>query len=468
MKKATKLLESLSSNQLCIISVLLLAFVPYFILCLYANPIADDFTYAAEAKDGEFLKSVLRSYNEWSGRYTANFMALFNPISFNNFALYKAIPALLIVLTPISIYTFIESITNHYFSRKKKVIISLLLTLLYLHQMPHIAEGIYWYTGAIIYHLSALLFLVYNALLIPFYRKTYLFKSRFIHIILLIATLFFTIGCNEVIMLFLLLESVILSLKTYKNKSDFSTSLTLSALTVAFICLSYFAPGNSARSEEFNNNHQCIYSTGMSLAQTVRFLLEWISSVPLLLVSVLYVFINKSLSSKVPLFKHSFYLSPIQVTLLLLSTIFIASFLPYWATGILGQHRTINLAYFVFMFLWFISLTVYSNHLSVYIPLIPHYIKTGIYILIISTLFFTKNGYHAVDDLISKKAKDYDEIMNERYVIIDNACDTVLLKQIEVKPKCLFVLDISEDPEYWINQSYNLYFNTKHPIVGKK
>ena len=52
---------------------------------------------------------------------------------------------------------------------------------------------------------------------------------------------------------------------------------------------------------------------------------------------------------------------PEGASFLLLFVIFFSSFLPYWVSGILGQHRTLNVAYFMFIILWFSTITVVSQ-----------------------------------------------------------------------------------------------------------
>jgi len=54
--------------------------------------------------------------------------------------------------------------------------------------------------------------------------------------------------------------------------------------------------------------------------------------------------------------------------------------------------------------------------------------------------------------------------MIERRKLMQNDVDTIYFKAIENKPQTLFILEISKNPNHWINQCYNVYFekpNTK-------
>jgi hypothetical protein len=157
-----------------------------------------------------------------------------------------------------------------------------------------------------------------------------------------------------------------------------------------------------------------------------------------------------------------------------MSTIFIASFAPYWSTGILGQHRTLNTAWFFFMLLWFINLTVWCNHFkstlgTFTIPLKFQYILYG---LIWVTLTFTNNGYGASIDIFNGTAQQFDKLMSERYIIMEKAKtsdDTdIYFSTIADPPRTIFVLDISKNPNHWVNTTYPLYFGIPEKQVKPK
>ncbi|MBN4072160.1 hypothetical protein JYT14_00360, partial [Flavobacteriales bacterium AH-315-E23] len=310
--------------------------------------------------------------------------------------------------------------------------------------------------------------LIYVGTFTLLFQKRYILKNKFVHLLILTLILFFAIGFNEILMIGLLLFSVITFFIVKKNNLENSQiALFLLIASIIFSSIMCLAPGNVIRDSLFSNNHQFIHSLASALAQTIRFFLYWISSAPLILLSVLYYFLNKELSKSNNLFVNSFYLTPLTSLLLLFLVIFIGAFPPYWATGILGQHRTMNISYLLFIIMWFVNLTVYFNLNQFRIKEISTKWELIIFIVIWSSFVFTKNGYSAINDIQTGKAHEYNKLMIERYSIVNMEQDSIYFQPIANPPKTLFVLDITEDPNHWINQGYNIYFEVEDKIILK-
>lgn len=449
---------------------LVAAFIPYIYISFYTNPIADDFGLAAAGRDAELGQLLVYQYFNWSGRYTSNFFNLINPISHNLFWLYKLIPIVVITFIIASFNFFVRAIVGTPLSFKKSLSYALLLSLLFIYQMPIISEGIYWYTGATTYTFGSSSLLISLGLLSRLYKERFLFNSKYTHLIITVLMLFITIGFIELFMIALLLVAAFIYIIIVKrNLKHKNIALFILISSIAFSLLTYFAPGNAARGSLFPNNHQFIYSVSMSLLQTIRFFFAWISSIPLLLLSILYFPLNKKWSVNNKLFANSFYLTPLTSLGLLFFAIFIGSFPAYWATGILGQHRTMNISYLMFIIMWFVCLTVFYNLKSNWNFVVNEKIKWAIFLLIWGSFVFTKNGYNVLIDLQSNTAHEYNEQMTERYSIIKNHQEgPIYFKPISNPPKTLYVLDITEDPNNWMNISYNQFFKVKNEIILKK
>lgn len=460
-------------REIIYLLALIIAIAPYIYISIYANPIADDFNNAAKGKANNLWIASTELYFNWGGRYASNIFVLLNPLVFDSFVGYKIVPPILITLTICAYFIFIQVIIGDIINKVKSLQIAFLLTLLFIYQMPIISEGIYWYTGAVTYHLANIIALIYIALLYLFFQQKYLFQNKNIHVIIVSLFLFILIGFNEIHMISSLILSFVIFLidkRQQFNNKNFVIYLLI--ITVLFCVLEVFAPGNSKRgSHAVAQNHRFFHSLFSSILQTSRFFLEWLSSTPLLLLSVLYYYLNEKLSKTHKLFSNSFYLSPLVSSFLLLFIIFFCSFLPYWATGILGQHRTLNIAYFMFIILWFINLTVCYNYFRNKIGLIKELSFSAnltILFLVWSSLVFTKNGFDIMIDITSGKAIQYNNDMIKRYSLLDSPRDTIYFKPITNPPKTLFVLDITHDPNYWLNTGYNKYFKTDKKIMIEK
>lgn len=450
---------------------LILLFIPYFFLSAYTNPFADDFIYGQRGEENQVIAQAIREYFNWSGRYTSNILQFLNPLAFHSFVGYKVFPIVLIILILLSHFFFIHILVGGQLSRIEKVILTLLFVLLFLHEMPILSEGIYWYTGSVVYQLGTVCAILYISLLGLYTQKKILINNSFVHLVLLTLLLIVSIGFNEIIMLGLVLFSTISLIVVRKNKLQ-NQHLFLYLFILSVICasVSFFAPGNAVRATLASNNHHLGYSLFMGLAQTARFFLKWICSVPLLVLSYLYFYLNKKLSAEVSLFAKSFYLKPLQSIGVLLLVIFIAVFPPYWATGMLGQHRTVNVACYLFLIMWFINLTVFFNAFKNQFQIKPamkrfYVLLMGIVIL---AFVFTKNGYDVMNDIFYGKASDYNKQMTARYKQFQTNSDTIYFKGIKNPPKSLFLYDVAKEPNYWMNKAYTIYFNCEDRSVIRK
>ena len=452
----------------CLIALL----IPYLYISRYANPVADDWVYAHAGKNNALADLLVRDYYNWNGRYFSNILVFSNPMVYPSLAFYKLAPFLLIILTVVSYFFLITSIVGNQVADSTQVILALVLSILFLYQMPIISEGFYWYTGAVTYELANVTMVVYLGCLRYYTQGKIILKSRLLHLGLITMLLIASIGFNETHMITLLLFSFLSLGMIHRNQLNHAPLfLYLLIVTLIFSAIVFFAPGNEGRASLAANNHRLGYSLVCSLAQTVRFFLEWTSSIPLILLSFLYYYLNKNLSEKRSLFSHSFYLSPLFSCGLLFGVIFIGVFPPYWATGILGQHRTLNVSYYLFLLVWFMNLTVffnlYKNELGTIKP-IPVKFSGWLLLFVLFSFSFTKNGYHVVMDIFYGKARLYDQQMKKRVELMKYPTDTIYFQPLADPPKTLFVSDIMEDPGNWLNQAYTLYFECQNSALVKK
>lgn len=454
-----------SNFSLIAIIILLVILFPYLYISQYCNPVTDDLTYALKGKNPDFWNTYFGEYKNWNGRYFSNLLVLINPIASDNFTLYKFIPVFLILFTFVSLFYLISQLTLRALDFSIKMLISLVLLLIYLQTMPIISEGIYWYTGAVTYQVGIISTVFLLGMLVQFYNGKYVLKNKFVHCLLIIFLLFITAGSNEVNMAISIFMLLIIGIKTYSNKKYRYTFLIFLFGSIIFGCLVYFAPGNLNRGDNFEEKHQFFHSLFYSGAQTIRFFTIWLSGGTLLLTSLLYFPICKKLSAEITLFKNSFYISPLIALLLSLSVIFIGAFLPYWSTGNLGQHRTMNVSLFFFILSWFVFLTSLYNSNYLKWENLHQKLKFTLFSVLCLTLFFTNNGWNVLNDLYSENAKSYHEQMNERFDKIQNMNEDLYLPMIKNPPKTLFVLDLTDDPNHWQNRSYTVFFEKTEYLI---
>ena len=101
------------------------------------------------------------------------------------------------------------------------------------------------------------------------------------------------IGFNETILLLLLFMHLFLFIKAFLTPHSSKETKKISAVLfgVALIAslVVILAPGNGFRAAFFPGNNELLHSIVFSLLQTIRFFLDWVSNLPLLFASVLFV-----------------------------------------------------------------------------------------------------------------------------------------------------------------------------------
>lgn len=449
--------------------LILLVVSPYFYLSFYIYPAADDYNYAFLTISKDWNKEYFNQYNTWNGRYASNILVLLNPIAFHNLIFYRFIPLILIFFTFLSVYFFIDSVYRKQFENIVKVNIALTLTLFFLYVMPNIAEGIYWYTGAVTYQISVTLLIIYSALIFRYLTRRYIIGKAF-HFILNTIVIILVIGFNEIVMLILLLYHFVLMLFAFfKYEKNKSISVYWFIIVLIASLIIFLAPGNEVRASYFENNHQFFNSVLYSLLQTIRFLSDWISNLPFIIFSLITLYLFKK--GNVEFFKVVSYSDILVWGLSIPLIIFICIFPAYWGTGILGQHRTVNVACLLFIMLWLVNLNLWM----VYYKELPFFNNIDkilkdktiiiLFLILLITMAVTKNGYNAFTDIYDGKARKYSKEMTERIEKMKGAksksIESIGVDPLKYKPATIFVIDITADSDHWINKGYASYYTMK-------
>ncbi len=464
-----------SKSTTIILGVLLFCILPFFLLFFYCHPSGDDFSYAMLGTKQPLLPALADEYNLWNGRFTSNVFVLKSPLIYrvNWLVSYRFSMLAIFLFSICTLYFFFTYFFKNVISKKQILAISFFFMLLDLFQMPILSEGTYWYTGVVTYQVANSIMLFYLIGLHKFLNLTNGLSKIGLFVILFILLILLS-GFNEVIMLLLLVFHLVVGIHFFvkKNKNTSWISGLLLASIIGFSIV-YFAPGNKVREAYFiGESHRFYHSFTSTLLQTLRFGFEWLSSGVILLVSLIYIPISKNLSKHVDLFKNNFFINKWVSLVALVSVLFISIFPAYWSTGIMGQHRTVNTAYFYFLFLWFINLTIWTNK-SLFFQKLEVKKSMMNYCLVISLVLMcgTGNTFNAWKDLISSQASNFDTELNQRYQRLNSfsksADEIQTLPKLKSHPVSLFIYDITNDPKYFPNTCYKSYWNLKSYIIGK-
>src|SRR5262249_10527183 len=180
----------------------------------------------------------------------------------------------------------------------------------------------------------------------------------------------------------------------------------------------WLAPGNSVRSAMYPGRHAVVRSIALTAAQTLRFGATWATSGSLLLTTVLFLPAAVVIARDAAAFRA---ISPVRVGALaagLALIIPIAVFPAYWSTGVLGQHRTISVAFLVFLLLWFTLLIALYAVGALPEPaglIVDRRVRMVTGVLLIAALAMTGNGYRVAGDWAARTPLTFDREMSSRY-----------------------------------------------------
>ncbi len=457
-----------------LVGLLLVGITPFLILICFCHPSGDDFSYAVLGTKQDLLPALLDEYKLWNGRFTSNIFALKNPLIYPNSWIWLYRISIFVILSFgfITAYFFFLYFLKQTVSKGWIFFISLLFLLLNLFQMPILSEGTYWYTGVVTYQLANSFTLLYLIALQFFsIRQNGIYKL--LAFIGLCVSIIVISGFNEVIMLFMLVfHALILFIQFQRKTENKNWFLGLFLASIVSFCLVYFAPGNKVREAYFiGESHRFVHSLFYTFLQIFRFGFDWLSSGVLILLSLVYLPFHKLLIQKSDLVRNQFYINKWISLIALATVLFLAIFPAYWSTGIMGQHRTVNTAYFYFILLWFINLSIWSNTQFIQKIIVSEALRKYALVFTIIIITFTDNSFTAWKDIFTSDAFNYDKFLKKRYEQLDAIQkNTYQLQQIPAlidKPASIFIYDITKDPHYFPNTSYKSYWKIKAFIVAK-
>ncbi len=397
-------------------SLLCLSLLKYFWLALYVHPLADDFCYAAKSLGLSLWDWSYSEWMYWNGRYASNLLMIHAPLSWSPDFLpgYRMVPMVLIALTFLSFWFFFRRLTQRTLTIGPELFATTIFLLLYLNLMPDLGEGFYWYTGAVTYQLGSILLLLHLGLLINKPSKGIAFVLKTLVNLILAAVI---VGMDEIHMLLMVGLHLGRSLWVIRERKSQLSALLLLIVVTGGALLMYLAPGNDVRGAMFADTHLFWKSLGMSFLQAIRFVSIWVFSPALLVFSLLYISIHHRLSMIIPSLARMLSISPWIAGALPFLLVMAVTFPAYWSSGLLGQHRTINVACLFFIPLWFLNLSLWIERGTLR-HIAPKSITPKVLgmamVLAILALNFTRNGFAASSDLFTGRAAQYDQVMLQR------------------------------------------------------
>lgn len=433
-------------------------------LARFDHPMGDDWSYAYQGMAHPLGSWLWGEYQHWNGRYFSNMLVGRGPLvlGLDGLWLHRVVPVALMLLNTVAAFALVRSLTRASFNTVEQWSGALLFSALYLHGMPDLPEGFHWYTGAITYQLGSVLLLLHLACLADFLQGHQRSRSPARFVLNVILALL-VVGSSEVHMILLLVFHGALLLVLRRGGGRIGTAeVVMMCAVLTGAAIMFLAPGNAVRAANFPERHRLVHSAWMSLLQTGRFGIEWVFDPALLFLSVLYVPMARARIARLAVMRQLGDLHPFLVPLAMGAVIFLCVFPAYWSTGILGQHRTVNVAYALFLPLWFVNLGLWSARLDRQGALALPWARKAIVLIAAAHLALGRNSANAWSDLLSGRAERFDAQLWQRYAILNAASDTqvdpVPVPLIHDPPHSLYLLELREDGADWVNVAYARYF----------
>ncbi len=194
---------------------------------------------------------------------------------------------------------------------------------------------------------------------------------------------------------------------------------------------------------------------GTAILQTARFTTLWIFTLPTFALSALVLVNAGKLPDTIP-FRFNYKI----ILALAFFTVFMASFLPYFGTGILGQHRTINYVFFLFIALWLWFLISLGKQYGLPEKLTPYLSgnrRLAIIVLCILCMAFTANGYKVLSDFHQNNFIHYKQEFMARQdnILRHPEMEIPALKNI---PQSFGIVDARGDSTWWVNKCMKYFY----------
>jgi hypothetical protein len=447
-----------------LLAVLLsLAVGRYLLVTLYIHPFADDWSYTVAGMESPLLQRLVQEHRSWNGRWFSNILVLNNPMVLGleqGLFLYRTVPVMLLGLTFVGAFLLWRELFQRTADRCHGILAASLFLVLYLQLMPDLCEGIYWYTGAISYQLPSALLLMLMASWSRYFRE----QGRWTRGWSILANGLLTAmiaGCSETHMVLMVLFYGALIL--WKWRTDGTAPKVLLVFSLFAIALGLFmflAPGNAVRAANFPERGRLLHTLTYATLHTGRFVLTWLVSPALLAASVVWaLFVRRS---GIAVDRS---IAPGGVLLVTGMVVFLLMALPFWSTGILGQHRTVNVACILFLPGWALFLATVGRYALVerLLAMVAAPVRQRmVWAVFFVALFFTGNGFRAGVDLQEGRLGHYDRGVSARYEAIRTAVASgaaeLRLEAIDPMPRSLRILDAGPDPGHWGNSQLVRYF----------
>lgn len=446
------------------VAALLLAIGPFILLGRFAHPQADDFCLANPMRALGFWEAQMVWWTQWTGRFVAIAMWNLGPLSFGSLQGYKLVSLVVLSGLFLAFLWLGREVIPREVPTRRVAWFGLTVLAVYLYQMASPAEGLYWFTGAVIFTWGTIFALIAIAAAVRSQRSGSGWSSWSWATVACVAAIV-AAGSNEVTMLLLCLVLLVLAWLARRSRSP-RWHLWLLPLTLAALSglVDLLAPGNAKRAEATGGLMSPLGPLVGSAAFSVLAMIEWLSSGPLLIGVLAILIAGAAMSPQIPpdsRWRRTPWFLPCIVAGI---GVWGSFFFTHWASGFSfrpgSPGRVLNVVQLFFLVMvtfstFLIGVQVFGRYSSQMSDLRPA--TRWLTPLLALMLFGGGNVRRAYVDLVTRRAAIYDRELDQRYTAMRAAAQTheaATVAPLSRIPETIFFRDITPDPTDWRNKCY--------------
>ena len=468
------------------------ALAPLLAVAFCDYPLGDDLSYGRYVHDalaaGGSLPAVLcaafrtvaHTYMTWQGTYSAVFLMSIQPGVFAEKA-YAVVPFIMLGLLICSTLVLLNTVLCGCLHEKRRTVALLGIPVLFLavEYPPSLAQGFYWYNGAVYYTFFYSVMLLYFSAFIRFVKNGEKGREtpRFVLLLLLAAVLG---GANFVTVLIAILAGFLFLLWCIlRQRRRLLQSVAVQCALLAGFAVSALAPGNAVRQAHFFRIGVPL-TIVFSIGQSAFYLYRWTTAVAVLvfiLISpLLYAMAGRSsLRFQMPGWFLAF-------TLLLFAA---QSAPPFYAMCSPGETRLQDIIYY--SYLWLVPVNLFyffgwyqkrSRRLREALKKLKarlrlreggpaRYVALAAACVLLAALTGPAGAESSgtgicARDLLSGDAQAYAAQMDARLKIYNDAgVSTVRVPELTAHPRSVYLGDITGNPNSTLNLDVKTYYHKK-------
>ncbi|MBQ9664095.1 MAG: hypothetical protein IJV40_13180 [Oscillospiraceae bacterium] len=477
---AEKTKKTLTVTIVLLLIVTLAAAVPILVLGRYDIPYSDDYSYSVWTHAcyqethsllrtmGAAVRQAAESYHSWQGTFTAIFLMALQPAVFSP-RFYAVTPWLILFLLGTSTVVFCIGLVRDVFRRPSSLglITGLLVFNCGVQLMPSPVQGLYWYNGATYY----VLFFSLSLFSFYFLIRTVFFRRAIDLIVLCVLSLILGGGNYVTALVCVLVDISVIMLMVLLRRQHWKKLLLPLLLLLLAFGISAAAPGNAVRQAQLQYRPDAARAFLSAFVSAAGSSVEW-TSLPVigcLILGSCFWLRTESQAS----FPFRF---PALISLWSFCLLAAMFFPPLYAMGNIGDKRLVNIVWFSFLLLLFFNMFYWLGWLRMRgrtadRPFRLSPVIAGIVcVCMLAIHLVTGHGYTslmALGELRSGEAAAYYEAGVARLAQLeDPALRNVELEPFPVTPYLLYIGDIEESADSYLNQDMSAYFG-KESIVLK-